>query len=201
MAEMPVEPRLAKCLLASLSDAYRNTDASGSSSSAMEKSQGCTEEMLSIAAMCSVDYPFISLKSRASDERKQQRLGASCTFLFLLLSYYVSHEKTNISLHCLPHLLSHSFILFLSFNMMFIPPSLHYFFTLLEAMSTFAHPDGDHMTLLNVFRGFSSILPHDVYSPLPGSRGQGSSGHLHSNKQARSWCDENFLSLKVGATQ
>lgn len=88
MAEMPIEPRLAKCLLASLSDTNCNTNVSqdhiptsGSGATVKhtndheEKVRGCTEEMLSIAAMCSVDYPFISLKAKASDERKQQRLG------------------------------------------------------------------------------------------------------------------------------
>jgi HrpA-like RNA helicase len=74
MAEMPIEPRLAKCLLASLSGA--NCNVAGDQRESDEKTEGgCTEEMLSIAAMCSVDYPFISLKARASDERKQQRLG------------------------------------------------------------------------------------------------------------------------------
>lgn len=105
MADMPIEPRLAKCLLASLSEANCNSDASqeniplGSSSGGSgggDKSRGsggaadkystqggCTEEMLSIAAMCSVDYPFISLKARASEERKQQRLGV---YFYLSLS-------------------------------------------------------------------------------------------------------------------
>lgn len=81
MAEMPIEPRLAKCLLASLSDANCNTTSSDAkvqpkSTGREENLKGCTEEMLSIAAMCSVDYPFVSLKAKASDERKQQRLGA-----------------------------------------------------------------------------------------------------------------------------
>jgi hypothetical protein len=39
---MPVEPKLAKCLLTSLT-------------------LGCSDEILSIAAMCSVEYPFISV--------------------------------------------------------------------------------------------------------------------------------------------
>jgi hypothetical protein len=61
-----------------------------------------------------------------------------------------------------------------------------------EAISVFAHPDGDHMTLLNVFRGFANAVPHDVYR-----------SHLSSKfknvqySAARSWCDEHFLSLKV----
>jgi ATP-dependent RNA helicase DDX35 len=43
MAEMPIEPKLSKCLLSSLE-------------------QNCSEEMLSIIAMLSVEYPFIQLK-------------------------------------------------------------------------------------------------------------------------------------------
>ncbi|CAE7573333.1 dhx8 [Symbiodinium microadriaticum] len=55
MAEMPVEPRLAKALLSSVA-------------------LGCTEETLSIAAMCSIDHPFISMRTRANDEAKQRLL-------------------------------------------------------------------------------------------------------------------------------
>lgn len=50
------------------------------------------------------------------------------------------------------------------------------------------------MTLLNVFRGFANVLPHDVYkSPL--SYGL-SATHINFSS-ARSWCDEHFVSLKV----
>jgi len=52
MAEMPVEPRLAKSLLSSFDF-------------------GCGEEMLSIAAICSVDNPFISMRNNANKEAKQ----------------------------------------------------------------------------------------------------------------------------------
>ncbi len=98
MAEMPIEPRLAKCLLASFNSDSNSNDSrdnihtvseessnavssrdsgrgSGSHVKANKASLGCTEELLSIAAMCSVDYPFISFKAKVSDERKQQRLG------------------------------------------------------------------------------------------------------------------------------
>lgn len=54
MAEMPVEPRLARCLIASLVDF------------------GCSEEMLSIAAMCTVEYPFLTLRHKASLEAKSK---------------------------------------------------------------------------------------------------------------------------------
>jgi hypothetical protein len=120
MAEMPIEPRLAKCLLASVSDAYCNTDVSQeatqsgskskSSGRAGEQGRGCSEELLSIAAMCSVDYPFIALKGRASDERKQQRLGAfSCyecidydpLYLALICSADLSSAPMSSALlHC-----------------------------------------------------------------------------------------------------
>lgn len=71
MAEMPVEPRLSRCLL-------------------MSFELGCVEEMLSVAAMCDVDYPFVTLRSKASDESKQ-RLADS-------LSQFVSLEGDHITL-------------------------------------------------------------------------------------------------------
>lgn len=55
MADMPVDPRLARCLLNSFDF-------------------GCCEEMLTIAAMCAVEYPFISLRARASQESKKRLL-------------------------------------------------------------------------------------------------------------------------------
>ncbi len=52
MAEMPLEPRQAKCLLAS-------------------SDFGCCEEILSIAAMSTVDYPFINVRNKpATNEAK-----------------------------------------------------------------------------------------------------------------------------------
>lgn len=60
----------------------------------------------------------------------------------------------------------------------------------------FAHPDGDHMTLLNVFRGYAAVLPHDVYKN-PFSNESSSNSSRNSSSAARSWCDEHFLSLKV----
>jgi HrpA-like RNA helicase len=57
MADMPLEPRLAKCLLSSLE-------------------LGCSEEILIVAAMCSVDYPFITIRSR--NKEAKQRL-VECT--------------------------------------------------------------------------------------------------------------------------
>ena len=47
MADMPLEPRLARCLLSSL-----------------DPRLGCSEEMLSVAAMCSVDNPFVTMRHR-----------------------------------------------------------------------------------------------------------------------------------------
>jgi HrpA-like RNA helicase len=57
MADMPLEPRLAKCLLSSLE-------------------LGCSEEILTVAAMCSVDYPFVTIRSR--NKEAKQRL-VECT--------------------------------------------------------------------------------------------------------------------------
>jgi ATP-dependent RNA helicase DDX35 len=51
MAEMPLEPRLCSVLLSSFDF-------------------GCGEEMLTVAAMCSVEYPFISVRARGSSEAK-----------------------------------------------------------------------------------------------------------------------------------
>lgn len=78
MAEMSLEPRMSKALLSSWDF-------------------GCGEEMLTIAAMCSIEHPFINQRNRASQEAKQQ---------------------------------------------------------LLDSISTFASLDGDHISLLNVYKGF-----------------------------------------------
>ena len=64
MAEMPIEPRLAKCLLKSFEF-------------------GCSDEMLSIAAMCAVDYPFISIRHKGSQESKDRL--AECISEFAVL--------------------------------------------------------------------------------------------------------------------
>lgn len=53
MAEMPLEPRVAKCLLSS-------------------PAHGCCEEMLSIAAMTSVDYPFVTIRKKTATEAKKK---------------------------------------------------------------------------------------------------------------------------------
>ena len=98
MAEMPIDPRLAKCLLASASQEYcnasnanpkdRDTEGNGKKDYDTESNVvGCTEEMLSIAAMCSVDYPFIPLKAKASDERKEQRLGTHTCLIYFSASF------------------------------------------------------------------------------------------------------------------
>ena len=74
MAMMPVEPRLAKCLLSSFDF-------------------GCSEEILTIAAMCTVEYPFIHVKGGKSSgamEAKQRLLDCVGEFATL--------EGTNIVL-------------------------------------------------------------------------------------------------------
>lgn len=58
MAEMPIEPKLSKCLIASLD-------------------YGCTEEMLSIIAMLLVEYPFHQMKhtnTNTMNEQKTERM-------------------------------------------------------------------------------------------------------------------------------
>ena len=52
IVQIPLEPQLAKCLISSFEF-------------------GCTEEMLSIAAMCSVDFPFAIPRGRVSAEQRQ----------------------------------------------------------------------------------------------------------------------------------
>ena len=80
MADMPVDPRLAKALLSSFD-------------------LGCGEEMLSIAAMCSVDHPFVSLRARASAESKQRLADCVSEFACLdgdtltLLSIYNGYAE------------------------------------------------------------------------------------------------------------
>jgi HrpA-like RNA helicase len=51
MAEMPLDPRLSCVLLRSFEF-------------------GCSEEALTVAAMCSVDYPFINVRARGATEAK-----------------------------------------------------------------------------------------------------------------------------------
>lgn len=60
----------------------------------------------------------------------------------------------------------------------------------------FAHPDGDHMTLLNVFRGYAGALPHDVYGG-PSSASTRTGGHSTGASAGRSWCDMHFLNVRV----
>lgn len=64
MAEMPLEPRMSKSLLSSLD-------------------LGCSEEILSIVAMCSVEYPFISHRAKASQESKDRLV--ECMSMFTVL--------------------------------------------------------------------------------------------------------------------
>lgn len=84
MAEMPIEPRLAKCILASVD-------------------YGCTEDMLSIAAMCSVEYAFITPRVHASQESKQKVQEDIESFLHMgsdhltLLNIYRQFEEVDKS--------------------------------------------------------------------------------------------------------
>lgn len=71
MAEMPVEPRLSRCLLASFE-------------------YGCVQEMLSIAAMCDVEFPFVTVRHRAGEEAKQR--------LIECISQFASLDGDHVSL-------------------------------------------------------------------------------------------------------
>ena len=75
MSEMPVEPRLAKSLL-------------------MSYDFGCSEEMLSIAAMCSVEYPFINIRNNASKESKQRLM--KCIYEFV---HYDGDHMTLLNIY------------------------------------------------------------------------------------------------------
>eukprot|EP00602_Paraphysomonas_sp_CaronLab_P003104 CAMPEP_0185033384 /NCGR_PEP_ID=MMETSP1103-20130426/22251_1 /TAXON_ID=36769 /ORGANISM="Paraphysomonas bandaiensis, Strain Caron Lab Isolate" /LENGTH=635 /DNA_ID=CAMNT_0027569627 /DNA_START=40 /DNA_END=1944 /DNA_ORIENTATION=+ len=82
MADMPVEPRLSRALLASLD-------------------MGCSEEMLSVAAMCAVEHPFITMRGRASEEAKQRLLDCRAEFVnplgdhLTLLNIYQSYVSSG----------------------------------------------------------------------------------------------------------
>eukprot|EP01041_Mallomonas_annulata_P008203 gene8203-16869_t len=84
MAEMPIEPRMSKTLLSSFSF-------------------GCSEEMLTIAAMCSVEHPFITMRAKASQESKQKLLDCISEFAVLegdhltLLNVFNAFEESNCS--------------------------------------------------------------------------------------------------------
>lgn len=83
MADMPVEPRLAKCILSSLD-------------------MGCSEEILTIAAMCSVDYPFVTIRSR-NKEAKQRLIECSAEFSvpisdhLTLLNIYSQYQNAGFN--------------------------------------------------------------------------------------------------------
>eukprot|EP01039_Chlorochromonas_danica_P009111 gene9111-10058_t len=84
MAEMPLEPRVARCLLSS-------TDF------------GCCEEMLSIAAMTTVETPFITFRGKASTEAKMKWEKDIEHFAILgsdhltLLKIYQEFQESNYS--------------------------------------------------------------------------------------------------------
>ena len=74
---MPIEPCLAKCLLSSLTF-------------------GCTEELLTIAAMCTVDYPFINVSTH--------------TMLFLCIRKKFLCVHVHIHTHTLTHMRTQTYI-------------------------------------------------------------------------------------------
>ena len=89
MSELPVTPRLARCLLASIKE-------------------GCVDDMLSVAAMCSVAYPFLSSRHNISSSASNSS---------------TRHERQQEQL---------------------------------SQISMFAHLDGDHCSLLNIYKTFTT---------------------------------------------
>ena len=63
MASMPLNPRMSKCLIKSLE-------------------MQCGNEMLNIASMCSVDYPFIEMRSNKIPSEEQREVEANQKELF-----------------------------------------------------------------------------------------------------------------------
>ena len=90
---------------------------------------GCSQEALTVAAMCSVQSPLLALRPSSAASRPGGQM-------------YKEHA---------------------------------------EAMSLFASAEGDHMSLLNIFRLFQ----------------ENSGGQPGSVDAARAWCDENFLHHRV----
>lgn len=85
MADMPLDPRLAKALLSSWEF-------------------GCCEELLSVAAMCSVDYPFIFRKTGPMSAEAKRQLAESIKEFasvegdhLTLLNIYMGFEYSNYS--------------------------------------------------------------------------------------------------------
>lgn len=86
MAEMPVEPRIANILLRSYEF-------------------GCGEEMLTIAAMCSVEHPFITIRSRGHSsseaklklDRDIEELAVPTSDHLTLLNIYRRYEDSAFS--------------------------------------------------------------------------------------------------------
>ena len=107
LAEMPVDPRLAKCLLQSLE-------------------MGCSEDIASISAMCSVDFPFIQPRGVDLSALNSASSGSSS-----------SSSTTNDTSTAGGRLA--------------IAKQ-----RLLECLGLFTSADGDHLTLLNIYRGFQS---------------------------------------------
>jgi len=120
MADFPIEPRVARCLMTSLS-------------------MGCSEEMLAIAAMCSVDCPFITIRHK-----------------------YKAH---------LLFVLNHAIVSDWFFT--YFSASKEAKQRLQECISEFVSLEGDHMTLFNIFTGYTS---HNC---------------------DRSWCDSKCLQLRI----
>jgi HrpA-like RNA helicase len=129
MSEMPVEPRLARCLLQSVH-------------------MNCEVEMAMVASMCSVEFPYVI--SRGIDITSLTSGGSS--------HLQGAHEGGDSRSSRMSELKER----------------------LLEAMGTFASRQGDHLTLLNIFKGFRAIADQ--------------SGNAQTHQ---SWCDSNCIQYRV----
>lgn len=125
MSEMPVEPRLARCLLQST-----HTQ--------------CELEMAMIAAMCSVEFPYVISRGIDLSTLNLHSHGSS--------SSSSASESSGGSGNSLEERKQR----------------------LLECMGTFRAPEGDHLTLLNIFKTFTTQM-----------------------QQSQSWCDSMCLQHRV----
>ena len=150
---MPIEPCLAKCLLSSLSF-------------------GCSEELLTIAAMCTVDYPFISV----STVRTYARLFSFHLSFEIIRKMCISVKSINVCLIAMKieiylyHICCNYFDG--NANLSFTSTSTFTLYNtqkvkssasmeskqrLKDCIDELYDPNGDHLTLLKIFNSFQQI--------------------------------------------
>ncbi|KZP00950.1 P-loop containing nucleoside triphosphate hydrolase protein [Calocera viscosa TUFC12733] len=64
-----------------------------------------------------------------------------------------------------------------------------------DARKKFQHRDGDHLTLLNIFRSFEDVLSSNLSAAS--SQANGGPAHTGSRRAAREWCKAHFLNEKA----